>query len=187
VPHIELQPIEREHDAAELACETPQPREVRDGERHQLVVAVEQVGHRALGDGDVARSKRGVDLRDRAVVLVAKSAHEGDDVETELLLRQGEASLLLLGADGDLVERALVVVATTDLHVQADRPVECDDHTATAVVSAGAELAVHGKVSELAIDTAFLSSALTATVYARAGGAVVCRPLRPCPRAPGGP
>lgn len=45
-----------------------------------------------------------------------------------------------------------------------------------------AELAVHGEVSELAIDTAFLSSALTATVRARADGAVVCRPLRPARR-----
>jgi hypothetical protein len=44
---------------------------VRKPERHQLLVAIEEVGHRALRDGDTSPRKLAVDLRDAAVLDMA--------------------------------------------------------------------------------------------------------------------
>jgi hypothetical protein len=67
-----------------------------------------------------------VDLRDAAVLGVAEGADQGDDVEAELVLRQGEA-VLLLGAEADPVSGAGGLAAAADLQAQADDPVEGSD------------------------------------------------------------
>ncbi len=65
----------------------------RQGE--QLVVAVQQVADAPDADRHAAADELGVDLRDAAVLGVAKRADRRDDVEAELVLRQGEPALLL--------------------------------------------------------------------------------------------
>ena len=95
-------------------------------ERQQLVVAVQQVADAADADRHAAADQLGVDLRDAAVLGVAEPADQGDDVEAELVLRQGEAPLLL-GAEAGLVAGAVGVAAAADLEAQADQPLQGDD------------------------------------------------------------
>ena len=67
--------------------------EQRQGQ--QLVVAVQEVADAARADRHAAAGQLGVDLRDAAVLGMAESADQGDDVEAELVLGQGEPPLLL--------------------------------------------------------------------------------------------
>src|SRR4051812_50227864 len=57
---------------------------------------------------------------------VAEPTDQGDDVQAELVLRQGETPLRL-GAEAGLVARAVGVAAAADLQVQADQPLEGHD------------------------------------------------------------
>ena len=99
---------------------------VGQGHGQQLVVAVQEVADAADADGDAAAGELGVDLRDAAMLGVAERADHGDDVEAELVLRQGEAALLL-GPQRGPIPRADSVAASPHLDGQADRPVEGDD------------------------------------------------------------
>ena len=74
-----------------------------------------QMAHAAAG-------QLGMDLGDAAVLGVAQGADQGDDVEAELVLGQGEAALGL-GAVGDGVAGAVRVAAAADLEPEADRAV----------------------------------------------------------------
>jgi hypothetical protein len=67
-----------------------------------------------------------VDLRDAAVLAVAERADQGDDVEAERVLRQGEGPLRL-GAEADAAAGALGVPAATDLEPQPDKALEGGD------------------------------------------------------------
>jgi hypothetical protein len=73
----------------------PQPTVLRKPERHQLLVAIEQVGDSALRDIHPPSRKLAVNLRDTAMLGVTQSAHQGDDVQAELPLRKRESSFLL--------------------------------------------------------------------------------------------
>jgi hypothetical protein len=67
-----------------------------------------------------------VDLRDAAVLGVSEPADQRDDVEAELMLRQGIASLLL-GAETDPPPRALRVATAAELEVQSDDALQGGD------------------------------------------------------------
>jgi hypothetical protein len=96
----------------------------RQGE--QFVIAIEEVGDGPLADGDAAAGELGVDLRDAAVLGVSESADQGDDVETELVMRQSK-SAFLLGAEADAPALALGVATAAELEVQSHDAFECDD------------------------------------------------------------
>ena len=98
--------------------------EQRQGQ--QLVVAVQQVADAARADRHAAADQLGVDLRDAAVLGVAEPADQGDDVEAELVLRQGEAPLLL-GPEAGPMAGAVGVAAAADLEPQPDEAVEGGD------------------------------------------------------------
>jgi hypothetical protein len=63
------------------------------GQGAEFVVAVQQVADRAQGDGNAFASQFLVDLRDAAVLGVAEASDQGQDVEAELVVRQGEEGL----------------------------------------------------------------------------------------------
>jgi hypothetical protein len=67
-----------------------------------------------------------MDLRDASVLGMAEGADEGDDVEAELVLGEGEAALLL-GAEGNMVAGAVGPATTPDLESEPDRTVEGGD------------------------------------------------------------
>jgi hypothetical protein len=66
----------------------------RKSERHQLLVAIEQIGNRALRDTHPPSRKLPVNLRHTAVLGVTQGAHQGDDVQAELTLGKRESPFL---------------------------------------------------------------------------------------------
>jgi hypothetical protein len=120
VPGIRLQAVERQDDLV-LPSQLPaQMGGVGELDGHNFVVAVEQVGHAALGDGDPASVQDRVDLWHRAVLAVAQGTHQRHDVEAELLLRQGERALGFRTI-GLVKERAALGRAAADLQPQPNR------------------------------------------------------------------
>jgi hypothetical protein len=86
---------------------------IGEPERHQLLLAIEEVGHRPLGDGKPTPQQLAVDLGDAAMVSVAKSANQGDHVQSKLALGQCKSAFLLRSASL-VVEFALAVEAPTN-------------------------------------------------------------------------
>jgi hypothetical protein len=113
VTDVRLQPIQPQDDAALLCQEPAQMAAVGQRGGEQFVVAVEQIGDGALGDRHPALAQGGMDLGHGAVVAVAQRAHERDDVETELVLRQHERALGLRPV-GPVVADAGRVLAAAD-------------------------------------------------------------------------
>ena len=123
---VGLEAVDGQDHPPGLGRDPPQPLGVRAGQGQQLVVAVQQVADAARADRHAAADQLGVDLRDAAVLGVAEAADQGDDVEAELVLRQGEAALLL-GPEADPVARAVGVAAAADLEPQPDEAVQGGD------------------------------------------------------------
>ena len=71
VAHVGLHAVERQHHAA-LAPELLAAVGVGQPQRHQLLVALEQVRDRSLGDANASRRKFLVDLRDAPVLGIAE-------------------------------------------------------------------------------------------------------------------
>ena len=91
---VGLQAVDGQDHPPGLRRDPPQPRsasEQRQGQ--QLVVAVQEVADAARADRHAAADQLGVDLGDAAVLGVAEAADQGDDVEAELVLRQGKRAL----------------------------------------------------------------------------------------------
>ena len=99
---VGLQSVDGQDDAALLAQQRPQPLGVGGGQGPEFVVAVQEVGDRALGDDQAAAGQLAVDLGDAAVLGMAEPTDQGHDVEAELVIGQGEVGLGLgpVGADG---------------------------------------------------------------------------------------
>ena len=90
-----------------------QVRLVGEVQRHQLVVARQQVGDGTRGDGDLLLPQCLVNLGDTAMVAVAQGANAGNDVEAELMMGQGPGAFFL-GAIGLMVPATLGIVAADD-------------------------------------------------------------------------
>jgi hypothetical protein len=117
---VGLQAVEREHDPP-LDGQGGAPRLVHHC-RDQLVVTVEQVGHRALAHRHAALPQGMMDLRHAAVLAVAECPDQGDHVEAELVLRQRDGAFGF-GPVGPVVAGTAGRLATSDLQAQAHRPV----------------------------------------------------------------
>ena len=117
---VGLQAVEREHDPP-LDGQGGAPRLVHHC-RDQLVVTVEQVGHRALAHRHAALPQGMMDLRHAAVLAVAQGPDQGDHVEAELVLRQRDGAFGF-GPVGPVVAGTAGRLATSDLQAQAHRPV----------------------------------------------------------------
>ncbi len=89
---------------------------------HQFLVPLQQVGDGPLGDRDAAALKLPMNLGHTAMLGIAQGADEGNDVEAELAMRQGEAPLGLR-AIGLAEQRTAGVLAATHRQRQLHRPV----------------------------------------------------------------
>jgi site-specific DNA recombinase len=116
VADVGLEAVDGQDDPTGLGRDPAQPLGVGAGQGEQFVVAVQEIGDGSLGDDDAAASQFGVDLGDAAVLGVAESADRGDDVEAELVVGQGEATLLL-GPQTDATALAVGVAAGAELEV----------------------------------------------------------------------
>jgi len=141
VPHIGLEPIQREDDLFLLSQARAQARLVGQPQRHQLLVAVEQIGDAPLRARHATSAERLMDLRHAAVLAIAQRAHQRDDVQPELAVRQRPAALLL-GTIGPAIPRASRVAAQPHHQGQIIEPIEGGDGTAVVVGHASATAAV---------------------------------------------
>ena len=123
---VGLQPVDGQDHAARGGRHAPEPLGVGEREGEQLIVAVQQVGDGAEAGRYATADQLGMDLGDTAVPGMAQGADQGDDVEAELVLRQGEAPLRL-GAQGDGVAGAVRLAAAPDLEPEADRTAQGRD------------------------------------------------------------
>ena len=105
---VGLQAVDGQDHPAGGRRHPAEPLGVGERQGEQLVVAVEQVGDGAEAEGHAAAGQLGMDLGDAAVLGMPQGADQGDDVEAELVLRQGVAALLL-GAERDGVAGAVGV------------------------------------------------------------------------------
>ena len=90
---IRLQAVDGQDDAALRAEQRLQPPGIGRGQGPQLIVAVQEVGDGALGEDDPPAGEFAVDLGDTAVLGIAEPADQGHDVESELVIGQGEVEL----------------------------------------------------------------------------------------------
>ena len=144
VADVRLQAVDGQHDALLAAQQPAQALRVGRGEGAEFVIAVEQVADGALGEDDAAAGELLMDLGDAAVLGVAEAADQGDDVEAELVVGQGEVGFGL-GAVGAVVARAGGVGAAADAQRQAGDGVE-GRHGAVVGVVDGEALAALGAV-----------------------------------------
>ena len=96
---IRLQAVEGQDDPVLSAQLPAQVLRIAEPGGQNFVVAIEQVGHAALGDGHAAITQDRVDLRHRAMIAVAQGADHCHHVEAGLLLsqRQGAFGLRAVG------------------------------------------------------------------------------------------
>src|SRR5205085_459340 len=103
------------------------------GQGAEFIVAVEQVGDGTLGDGNPAAGECAMDLGDAAMLGVAQATDQGDDVEAELVMRQGEVGFRL-GAKRLVVARAAGLGTAADLESQAGDGVDGGNGAVVGVV-----------------------------------------------------
>ena len=126
VADVGLQAVDGQDDPPGLRRDGRQALGVRARQGQQLVVAVQEVADAADADRHAAAGQFGVDLGDAAVLGVAEHADQGDDVEAEFVLGQGEAPLLL-GPEAGLVAGALGIAAAADLEPEPDEALQGHD------------------------------------------------------------
>nr|WP_165070000.1 hypothetical protein [Paludisphaera rhizosphaerae] len=123
---VGLQAVDHQDHPPGLGRDPPEAADIRGGQGQQLVVAVQQVADAPHTDRDAAADQLGVDLGHAAVLGMPQAADRGDDVKSELVLRQGIAALLL-GAEAGPMPGAIGVATTADLEPQQHRAVQSDD------------------------------------------------------------
>jgi hypothetical protein len=133
VTDLGLQAIDGQHDTALRTQQGTEALRVGSRQSAQLIVAVEQVSDRPLGDHDPATTQFGVNLRDTAVFDIPEVADQGNDVEAELMMGQGIMGFGL-GAIGLVKAWARGVRTSPDAEDQSHEALQGGDRT-TGVVS----------------------------------------------------
>src|SRR5262249_22566329 len=146
VTNLGLHAIDGQHHAALGTQQGPQTLGAGAGQGPEFIVAIEQVGNGPLGDHDPAGPQCGVNLRDAAVFDVTEVADQSDDVETELVMRQGEMGLGL-GSVGLMEARARGVGASPEMKGQSNDAVQ-SGKGAKVVVSGPELLSTFGAVGD---------------------------------------
>ena len=129
---VGLEAVDGQDDAALGPQQWTQPLGIGGGQGSQLIVAVQEVGDGALGEDDPPAGEFVVDLGDTAVLDIAEPADQGHDVESELVMRQGEVRFGL-GAIGQQEPRAIEVGAAADREGQSNKSVTTAFHVPTQV------------------------------------------------------
>jgi len=156
---VGLEAVDGQDDAALGPQQWSQPLGIGGGQGPQLIVAVQEVGDGALGEDDPPAGEFVVDLGDTAVLGIAELADQGHDVESELVMRQGEVRFGL-GAIGQQEPRAIEVGAAADREGQSNDAVEGGDGAEIVVVGIGPALAfgaVEGDGREAQVAVGFRS------------------------------
>ena len=109
-----------------------QPLAVSRGQSAQLIVAVQEIADGAQSDGNAAARQLLVDLGDTAMLGVAEASDQGQDIEAELVVRQGQEGFRFRPT-GAVVAQAVRVGAAANAQSESGDGVECGDGTVFAV------------------------------------------------------
>ena len=120
---IRLQAIEGEQHAPLFLQALPEAALIGQPQRQQLVVALHEVRHGALGDIDPAGAERLMELRDRSMRRVALAPEPGNDVEAELAMGERPPALFFRPI-GPVKECARASFTAPDLDCEVDQPVQ---------------------------------------------------------------
>ena len=105
MPHVRLQPIQRQ-DHLLLSLEPLlEPLGIRQMQRQQFFIAIELIGDRALCHHHSSLQEFLVDLRDTALLSVAQHSHQRNHIQPEFSMWQGPCPFFLR-------TRGLVVAGT---------------------------------------------------------------------------
>jgi hypothetical protein len=140
---VGLQAVDRQDDATLRAQQGTEPLGVSGGQCPEFVVAVQEVGDRALSDDQAAAGQVVVDLGDAAVLDMSEPTDQGHDIEAELVIRQGEVGLGL-GPVGLTKTGAIGIGAASDGQCEPEDAVESSD---------GAEVVIAGQEPVLTFRT----------------------------------
>ena len=110
-----------------------QPLAVGGGQGAEFVVAVQEVADRAQGDDDASAHQLLMDLGDAAMLGVAEASDQGQDIEAELVVGQGQEGLGFRAMRA-MVARAVGVGTAANAQGKARDGVEGGDR---AVFAAG--------------------------------------------------
>jgi hypothetical protein len=111
---IGLETIEGQDDATADLGDALEAGRVLQREGDQFVVTLQEIGDRPWGHRHAACAQSLMDFWDTAVVAIALLAHEGDDVETKLVLGERQ-SPFLFGAVGVVHMRTGLVETAANL------------------------------------------------------------------------
>ena len=109
----------------------------------ELVVAVQEVGDGALSDDQAAAGQFAMDLGDAAVLGVAEPTDQGHDVESELMIGQGEMGLGL-GPVGAEEAGAIGIVTASDGQGQVEDAIEGGDGAEVRSNGPGSDVDIRG-------------------------------------------
>src|SRR5262249_41807173 len=112
--YVRLEPIEGQYDTPLRLGQTPQPRRVLERERHQFVVALQEIADRAGCYRQTTLNQRLMNGRDTGVMDIALRADEGKDIKAKLVLGKDQAPFFFR-AVGTSELRTGTVKTTPDL------------------------------------------------------------------------
>jgi hypothetical protein len=108
---IGLEAIEGQDDATADLGDTVEARRVLQREGDQFVIPLQEIGNRPGGHRHAAFAQGLMDVWDTAVMAIALLPHEGDDVETKLVLGERQSTFLFRAVGVVHVRTGLVETA----------------------------------------------------------------------------
>jgi hypothetical protein len=136
VPDVRLQTIQGEDDLALLGEPRPQAGLIGQAQRDQFFIPLELVRHAALGNLHAPRQQQLLDRGHAAVLGVAQGPDQRDDVQAELPVRQGPATLLLR-AVGAAMQRARWILTAPDDQGEPIQAIERHDRAPIVIRDVG--------------------------------------------------
>jgi hypothetical protein len=135
---IRLQTIQRQDDAPLRRQQRTQTAAVGQRGRQEFVIAIEQVGHAALGNRHPLRTQRLVDLRHATVLAMTLHPAQGNHIQAEFVMRQGDRTFRFRPIRPALA-RAANLFTAPDFQTQAPRPRQRHHRAAVLVAYAHRE------------------------------------------------
>jgi len=108
--HVWLQAIQRQNDPPLRLHPRRPPRVIGEMDREELLVAIDEVRHRALGNAHAALHEMAVDLRHAAVIGLAQAPDQRDHIQAKGAPRQRPVPFLFR-AIRLMIERACRILA----------------------------------------------------------------------------
>jgi hypothetical protein len=93
VTDIRLEAIQRQDNAPTGFGNVLKPGRIREGQAHQFVVPLQQIGNGAGGNNDPAVSQVLVNFGDAAVLRIAQRPDPGEDIKSKFVFGEGEPPL----------------------------------------------------------------------------------------------